>query len=206
MNFIVLCFRMSWPITHLEMKLLPSTCPFQPNDGKPHITGCFPLIADHLAFLLCPVFFFFFFWQDEWTEAQSAALFVPPCAKVFTAIPKQLPFPEANRVWRRAFVSLSIFYDFKFLSSFKGGGSDGLGWACWMTLNDRAQAEAAMHPLIGRKWEDFAFHHIKSSQRIWAGGKKQLTLATFSWLYWLSHGQITVIFAFIWRCYFASFF
>ncbi len=47
-----------------------------------------------------------------------------------------------------------------------------------MALNDRAEADAAMQPLIGRKWEVFAFHHINSSQRIWAG--KQLTHATYS--------------------------
>lgn len=162
--------------THLEMKILPLTCPFQPNDGKPHITGCFPLIADHLAFLLCPVFFFLTRWVDWSTVCSSVC---SPCGKVFTAIPKQLPFPEANWVWKRAFVSPSIFYDFKFLSSFKGGRSNGLGWACWMTLNDRAQAKAVMHPLIGRKWEDFAFHHIKSSQWIWAGGKNNWPLPLF---------------------------
>lgn len=149
------------------------------------VGGCFPQIADHLVF-------FSALFLTRWVDLGTAGLFVPLCGKVFTAISKQLPFPEANWVWRRAFVSPLSFMTLNSSRLSKSGGS----WVgLWMPLNDRAEAEAAMHPLIGRKWEVFAFHHINSSQQIRVRKTVDPCHLLFKarWLYWVSHGQITMI-------------
>lgn len=86
------------------------------------VGGCFPLIADHLVF-------FSALFLTRWVDLGTAGLFVPLCGKVFTAISKQLPFPEANWVWRRAFVSPLSFMTLNSSRLSKSGGSEDHGWA-----------------------------------------------------------------------------
>lgn len=92
--------------------------------------GCFPRIADHL------IFFSALFWQDEWTWAQRGCLF--PVWKSFYCHPETIAIPWGKLSVEEGFRLPSIFYDFKFLSSFKGGGSDDLGWALeWLLMTER---------------------------------------------------------------------
>jgi len=128
------------------------------------VGGCVRQIADHLVFI-CAQFL------TRRVDLGTAWLFVPLRGKVFTAISKQLPFPEANWVWRRAFVSPLSFMTLNSFSSFKG---DDLGWACeCLLMTERrctrlsAQSEKSL----------LSTTLILHSRFEW---EKQLTLATYS--------------------------
>lgn len=129
--------------------------------------GCFPRIADHLVF-------FSALFLTRWVDLGTAGLFVPLCGKVFYCHLETIAIPWGKLSVEEGFRLPSIFYDFKFLSSFKGGGSDDLGWACeCLLMTERrctrlsAQSEKSL----------LSTTLILHSRFEW---EKQLTLATYS--------------------------
>ncbi len=92
--------------------------------------GCFPRIADHFIF-------FSALFLTRWVDLGTAGLFVP-CVEKFYCHPETIAIPWGKLSVEEGFRLPSIFYDFKFLSSFKGGGSDDLGWALeWLLMTER---------------------------------------------------------------------
>lgn len=135
------------------------------------VGGCFPRIADHLVF-------FSALFLTRWVDLGTAGLFVPLCGKVFTAISKQLPFPEANWVWRRAFVSLLSFMTLNSSRLSKSGGSEDLGWACECLLMTERRLRRWCTRLSAESEKSLLSTTLILHSRFEC--EKQLTLATYS--------------------------
>lgn len=133
------------------------------------VRGCFPQIADHIA--LFSVLF-----STRRAEQGTGGSIVPPRGKVFVAVLKQLDIPRGKLSVEEGFPLPLVFYDFKFLSAFKGGGCDDLGWACECALNDRTDGGAA--PSYQSKVRTF----LSTALNLHCGCErgKRLTLAAYS--------------------------
>lgn len=119
------------------------------------------------CFLFCPVF-------DKMSGLGHSRAVCSPVWKSFYCHLETIAIPWGKLSVEEGFRLPSIFYDFKFLSSFKGGGSDDLGWACeCLLMTERrctrlsAQSEKSL----------LSTTLILHSRFEW---EKQLTLATYS--------------------------
>lgn len=118
--------------TFLTPKSSPQLFPWvKASDGKSRFAFCrvmycrrvFPPDSWSPCFIFCPVF-------DKMSGLGLSRAVCSPVWKSFYCHLETIAIPWGKLSVEEDFRLPSIFYDFKFLSSFKGVGSDDLGWAC----------------------------------------------------------------------------